>query len=476
MSAYELDLKASKTLPIFPRPSWGLDYRATNGTDLGSIKSNNNSRFRSNRSLFKYIVVLVVLPIAVVMLMLRNSANVPSSKLYSMRHSLAVSYQHATVNVGMKNYSEIKYPSRLPCNVSTALPVWSWGIRRACCDVFPNLKIAESEGPPSDVSHLSQGKIQQRSIVYVYASDFLYFLTLFRKFPSHYRITLVTGNGDFSAPFHLMGEPYPFFLYYDNPATDSERSEKVREFLSDKRLHRWYAQNFDLEGCNPITNLCSDLSKQEVEIFVKKVRPIPIGLDFHTFAGKGDMENVLFKERVCHQREVIEKKLKLGAPFANKNLTVISAFKCDFGLNDMYRQRTRREICDLVSRSTTKGLLVPYESKQGEDARETFWSHLQYSLFALAPFGYGLDTHRVWEILAMHSIPVVRSSSLDSLYSQFPVAIVDSWEDALNPQKLKEQLASIQNRFGSDPFNQDVMRRLSLDYWVDVIRNGSLES
>jgi hypothetical protein len=168
-----------------------------------------------------------------------------------------------------------------------------------------------------------------------------------------------------------------------------------------------------------------------------------------------------------------ESKLKLAVPFTKKNLTVVSAFRCDFEPNDMYRQRTRREICDLVSRSIGNGLLVTSEAKNGKEARDAFWSQLQYSIFALAPFGYGLDTHRVWEILTMQSIPIVQSSSLDSLYRQFPVVIVNSWEDALNADKLKENLLSIQNRFGSKPFTPDVLWRLSLDHWTNLIRSGA---
>ncbi|CAK9049128.1 unnamed protein product [Durusdinium trenchii] len=38
--------------------------------------------------------------------------------------------------------------------------------------------------------------------------------------------------------------------------------------------------------------------------------------------------------------------------------------------------------------------------------------------FVAAPWGHGLDTHRVWEALMMGSVPVVLSSPLDVLYEQ----------------------------------------------------------
>lgn len=42
--------------------------------------------------------------------------------------------------------------------------------------------------------------------------------------------------------------------------------------------------------------------------------------------------------------------------------------------------------------------------------------------------GNGMDTHRFSEVLLMGSVPVVESSPLDDLYSQFPCIIVDSFD------------------------------------------------
>jgi hypothetical protein len=49
-------------------------------------------------------------------------------------------------------------------------------------------------------------------------------------------------------------------------------------------------KNYELVGCSAVEKLCSDdLNKVKVEenIFPRKVFPIPIGIDLHTFAGKG---------------------------------------------------------------------------------------------------------------------------------------------------------------------------------------------
>jgi hypothetical protein len=49
--------------------------------------------------------------------------------------------------------------------------------------------------------------------------------------------------------------------------------------------------------------------------------------------------------------------------------------------------------------------------------------------FWISPRGNGLDCHRTWEALYMGSIPVVRSSFMDSLYEGLPVLIVNEWTE-----------------------------------------------
>jgi hypothetical protein len=46
--------------------------------------------------------------------------------------------------------------------------------------------------------------------------------------------------------------------------------------------------------------------------------------------------------------------------------------------------------------------------------------------FVICQAGNGVDTHRVCEVLLMGSVPVVEHSGLDTLYSQWPVLLVDS--------------------------------------------------
>ncbi len=109
--------------------------------------------------------------------------------------------------------------------------------------------------------------------------------------------------------------------------------------------------------------------------------------------------------------------------------------------------------------------------------------------FVLAPFGHGLDTHRVSEILMMGGIPVMRRSTISSCYDDsdnnyvadghrgsaavgaktktrgsLPVVIVDRWEDV-----TKERLESEWERLSKIPNSHWDWRRLFIYHWIDRI-------
>eukprot|EP00605_Chrysophyceae_sp_TOSAG23-4_P000500 GSChrysophyteH1.ASY1.ANO1.561.1 assembled CDS len=100
--------------------------------------------------------------------------------------------------------------------------------------------------------------------------------------------------------------------------------------------------------------------------------------------------------------------------------------------------------------------------------------------FVLAPFGHGLDTHRVYEILLMGGIPVMRKSSITSCFDDsdnfmgngslkrgsLPLVILDSWDDL-----TKERLDKEWERLKDIPKNHWDHTRLLMDHWVGRIRN-----
>ena len=103
-----------------------------------------------------------------------------------------------------------------------------------------------------------------KSTIYVFILDLPEFLdTVFVKIPAGYRINLVTGNEDYSAPYEAMS-PH-------GGRIGLAPQISMREFIDDSRLNRWFAQNYDLFGCGGVTELCSDITTEEMQRYSRKV-------------------------------------------------------------------------------------------------------------------------------------------------------------------------------------------------------------
>mmetsp|Transcript_24222 Transcript_24222/g.23279 ORF Transcript_24222/g.23279 Transcript_24222/m.23279 type:complete len:245 (+) Transcript_24222:839-1573(+) len=97
--------------------------------------------------------------------------------------------------------------------------------------------------------------------------------------------------------------------------------------------------------------------------------------------------------------------------------------------------------------------------------------------FVLAPFGNGLDTHRVAEILLMGGVPVMRKSSISSCYDDsdnkskdgkirgsLPVVILNSWTEL-----TKDRLDAEWKRISMINDTHWDYKRLFIDHWLDRI-------
>lgn len=85
--------------------------------------------------------------------------------------------------------------------------------------------------------------------------------------------------------------------------------------------------------------------------------------------------------------------------------------------------------------------------------------------FVLSPRGHGLDCFRTWESLLMGSYPIVTSSTIDELFSDLPVVIIDSW-DEVTPEFLEQKYLEFEvNR---NNFN---FKKLYMPFWIEQINN-----
>ncbi|KAJ3355728.1 hypothetical protein HDU83_002733 [Entophlyctis luteolus] len=84
------------------------------------------------------------------------------------------------------------------------------------------------------------------------------------------------------------------------------------------------------------------------------------------------------------------------------------------------------------------------------------------SRFVISPHGNGLDCYRTYEALFFNVIPIVKTSSLDSIYENLPVLILKNWEDLTEQLLLETEI-----RFSAIPWD---FRKLYADFWYHKVR------
>lgn len=100
-----------------------------------------------------------------------------------------------------------------------------------------------------------------------------------------------------------------------------------------------------------------------------------------------------------------------------------------------------------------KGERKPYQE---------YLTDLTQARFVICPRGNGLDCHRQWEVLLMGAIPIMKHSTIDSLFDGFPVLFVNSWEE-VTQEFLRNKSKKIKKE-------NKCLDRMFVAYWLDKIR------
>jgi hypothetical protein len=155
----------------------------------------------------------------------------------------------------------------------------------------------------------------------------------------------------------------------------------------------WHTQNHDGKGCS-------------------KIAPIPIGLDFHTPRDGLNPEKLpeLIATIRAERRSINELPQRIF---------------CDLGLSLASEERAHAVAA--LKDCTHVDCLTSRVSQT-----EIWHRYTQYP-FVVSTEGNGLDCHRTWELLYLGCIVITRSSSLDPLYKELPVMIVQHWEEVCDP-------------------------------------------
>ena len=235
---------------------------------------------------------------------------------------------------------------------------------------------------------------------------------------------------------HVMGMiSAPFILVTgdsDLPINVSTLGQSLEILLSSPKLLRWYAQNKDLQHPN--------------------IQSLPIGINIHNLWSN---------------------PLEWGGGFI---LPAMQELQLNTIAQDaqLFPLRQPKIFCNWhfsIDRSDRKQCLkqidhsLCYFQEKPLPMAATWELQSQFQ-FVLSPHGAGLDCHRTWEALILGCVPIVKSASIDDLFTNLPVIIVNDWQEIDSDffERATTQLEGKELHF----------EKLFMSYWKSII-SGQLQ-
>lgn len=219
---------------------------------------------------------------------------------------------------------------------------------------------------------------------------------------------------------YLKKIKHPFILITPNAenGSDGPLPGPFTKLATSKKIAAWFLQNID---CAPN----------------KKLIPLPIGLANRIW-DHGDIEKL---------NQFIPIKQEKPEIFAYVNFMV--------GTN-----LSRRGPCfEYFQQKSWVNVVSPKPF-------ERYLEDLTKTVFVISPPGNGLDCHRTWEALLMNCYPVVMSTTLNPLYENLPVVIVQNWSE-VTEEFLQKKMEEFQSRTWSK-------EKLYADYWFQKVKEIQL--
>ncbi|MCY6380814.1 hypothetical protein [Hoeflea prorocentri] len=216
----------------------------------------------------------------------------------------------------------------------------------------------------------------------------------------------------------------------DVEAGPRDLEQELRSRLLDNpNLVSWYAQN------------CNDNHP--------KLRPLPIGLDYHTLTFQMRFDPWGYFDTPVEQEKTLD-TIRIAAPrLKEKKLA---------GYCNWHHALDRGDRLRCINAVDFDTLALERLSVE----RSTSWKNNATHFFTLSPLGAGLDCHRTWEALLLGSVPIVPRSGISSLFDDLPVCVVDDWSEVTVNfmQQQRERILGSQFDFSS----------LYLETWLDRFR------
>lgn len=105
----------------------------------------------------------------------------------------------------------------------------------------------------------------------------------------------------------------------------------------------------------------------------------------------------------------------------------------------------RQKIYDVFQARAQHENWMTFEPPNNHGCNEKFLAQLKRHRFVLAPPGNGVDTHRLWEALALGAYPIALRSSVLEPFSGLPILFVDDYSE-VTLDFLKVQLEQLEQK------------------------------
>ncbi len=231
--------------------------------------------------------------------------------------------------------------------------------------------------------------------------------------------------------------------------TVTTRVSGYENLLESENILHWFLQNFELDR-----NLTGRVTK------------LPLGLNFHKLepGGSNTSIDMGLPSRPGNQQLTLRAIRDTIPPlterpprvYANFHLNMDTFLRSD---ETKKRQRARKEALQAL-RERPWMLFEPWQTP-----RNMVWNRYREVTFEASPHGNGLDCHRTWEALLLKTIPIVKTSPLDSMYDGLPVVIIDDWRE-IDQSKLDAWQSQYENAFDG-PIAETFYSR----YWIERFRS-----
>jgi len=195
----------------------------------------------------------------------------------------------------------------------------------------------------------------------------------------------------------------------------------VRTLLYDSKVAFWFCKNMILSR-HP------------------KIEQIPIGVNIIYW---GPMQSWALQRLMRPERKERDKLLSIRMQTASNPVRAA-----------LVEQFQDASFCSMKVTHSGCSLMTP-------EGKEPYYQELSTSFFTLAPPGYGIDTVRVWEAVALGCMPIVQHGPLDDLYCDMPVVFVHDWQEVDEAFLQKHK----------DRYTNSTKDKVMYAYWHKKIRH-----